>query len=309
MPDFSPARLQLVKALPRGRGWVYEPKFDGYRGLVSREVTGRVRVISRNEKDLTRWFPELVRVAEALPLGTTVDGEIVSPTENGVSFTQLQRRLMTPIKQRARVAAESPVALVAFDVLMDRKENTRQLPLSKRRKRLQRVVERAGHPLLQVITQITDADAAMAWLDDGLSMPGIEGVVAKRDESYPRPNVKRWQKVRRLATMDVLVRGYAGEPTTPRLVVAVQDAASIQIIGTTLPLGTEDALALRSVMQLAVPTERPLWAPFDSGRLDEWYELPLGLAAEIAYTNLDGHSLRHAARFVRWKFSKPPEGS
>jgi ATP-dependent DNA ligase len=184
----APAKLQLVKQLPIGRGWLYEPKFDGYRGLVSREATGRVRVISRNEKDLTRWFPELVRVAEALPLGTTVDGEIVSPTENGVSFTQLQHRLMTPIKERARVAATSPVALVAFDLLMDRKEDTRQLALTKRRKRLERVVERADHPLLQVITQITDADAALPWLDDGLSMPGIEGVVAKRDESYPRPN-------------------------------------------------------------------------------------------------------------------------
>jgi ATP-dependent DNA ligase len=80
---FSPAKLQLVKRVPTGRGWLYEPKFDGYRGIVARESSGRVLVRSRNDKDLGRFFPELIRLAEMLPAGTVIDGEIVRPVVGG----------------------------------------------------------------------------------------------------------------------------------------------------------------------------------------------------------------------------------
>jgi len=128
--DFSPAKLQLVKAIPVGRGWFYEPKLDGYRGLLARLSSGYVRLTSRNGKDLTRWFPEMVRVAESLPLGTVIDGEVVKPIENGVNFSELQSRLTVSLRDRARVAAASPVALVAFDVLVDRGEDATRLTLT-----------------------------------------------------------------------------------------------------------------------------------------------------------------------------------
>jgi ATP-dependent DNA ligase len=304
-----------VKAIPVGRGWFYEPKLDGYRGLVSRDGRGRPSVVSRNEKDLGRFFPELVDLAERLAPGTVLDGEIVSPADDGVSFTALQRRLMVKTSERRRAGVEAPAALLAFDLLHDHVSDLRKSSLQFRRRRLSAVVESVASPLLQLVTQTADPEAASAWLDDGLAMAGIEGVIAKRDEPYPRPNVKRWQKVRRLSTMDVLVEGFAGDPLTPRLVVGLELDGDVRILGTTLPLGSDDAARLAPLMPRAVAADRPLWSAFESHRYrsNEWFRIPSGLVAEIAYSHLDGESLRHSARFLRWRLSEPgidtPRGS
>ena len=307
MPDFAPARLQLVKAIPNGRGWLYEPKFDGYRGLVMRPAQYRISVLSRNGKDLGRFFPELIRLAEALPVGTVLDGEIVHPIEGGVSFTALQHRLMLPLAERSSVAARSPVAFVAFDILATESGDARRLPLAQRRARLERMAARLDNPYLQVVVQTDDLDAARVWLDEGFPMHGIEGVVAKRDEPYPKPNVRKWQKVRRLSTMDVRVYGFTGDIGAPRLVVGTTDPESTQVLGTTFPLDREDAVRLRPLIPRAVPSDRPIWSRFDSNVIDRWVVLPEGLVAEVSYSHLDVDSFRHQARFLRWKLSEPPE--
>jgi len=304
---FSPAKVQLVKRVPSGRGWLYEPKFDGYRGIVARESSGRVLIRSRNDKDLGRFFPELIRLAEMLPTGTVIDGEIVRPVVGGVSFVELQRRLMIPLKDRPSVAAERPVAFVAFDVLMDRSEDTRRLGLKVRRQRLERIVQTANDSSLQLILQTSEVAAAIGWLDDSLPMTGIEGVVAKRDEPYPRPNVRRWQKVRRTATMDVLIAGFIGDLPTPRLVVGTDDGGKLRILGTTLPISPEDAARLEPLVPMAVRGERPIWSVFESERHDEWFQIPVGLMAEVAYSHLDGDRFRQAVRFLRWRLHQPPE--
>jgi ATP-dependent DNA ligase len=93
--------LALATDLPRGSGWAYEPKFDGYRCLLGKDPQGRPFALSRNRKDLGRYFPELLQLAEGVPVGSVVDGEVVKPTAEGVSFLELQRRLMLPIRDRA----------------------------------------------------------------------------------------------------------------------------------------------------------------------------------------------------------------
>ena len=131
--EFAPARLQSVKELPVGKDWLYEPKWDGYRGLLINSSSGRGSVWSRNDKDLGRWFPELVGLASRLPRATVLDGEIVMPTASGVSFIALQRRL-------ASVGRETPVAFIAFDVLRC-DDDLRRLNLTRRRRRLERIVD------------------------------------------------------------------------------------------------------------------------------------------------------------------------
>jgi len=158
---------------------------------------------------------------------------------------------------------------------------------------------------LQLITQVKDRDAAEIWLDDSLTIGGIEGVVAKRDEPYPRPNVSRWQKVRRLHTMDVLVYGFAGEPQAPRLVVGLEHDGEPRILGTTLPLAPADGARLETLLPLSIRAERPVWSRFDSNYQGEWYAIPAGLVAEVSYGHLDGSSLRQAARFLRWRLTDP----
>lgn len=298
MSEFAPARLQAVKELPRGRGWLYEPKFDGYRGLLVHSPSGRPSLWSRNDKDLGRWFPELVALARRLPRATVLDGEIVMPTGSGVSFLALQRRLASP-------PGSSRAAFIAFDVLQA-DEDVRPQVLSRRRERLTRLVDTLGDSTLQLMAQTDDRDAALAWLDPGLSLAGVEGVVAKLDEPYPKPDARRWRKVRLVSTMEFRVRGFVPEANGEmRLVLATIGGAG-ELVGTTYPVGRQDLMPLEEFITAARAAEHRVWAPFEDGRR-EWFELPpdAGLTAEVVVTTLDSGVLRQPARFVRWRSSGP----
>jgi ATP-dependent DNA ligase len=300
MSEFVPARLQAVADLPIGRGWLYEPKFDGYRGLLVTSGSGKGSLWSRNEKDLSRWFPDLVSLAGQLPKATVLDGEIVMPTGTGVSFIQLQRRL-------ASLGRESPVAFIAFDALRC-DADLRSLPLTQRRQRLERLVEAADNPSLQLMTQTSDRDAALAWLNPQMSLAGVEGVVAKFDEPYPKRDARRWRKVRRVSTREFAVRGFIPEGHgAMRLVLATTDPEA-RLVGTSYPISDMDLKPLADFVDKARPAERRVWAPFEDGRHD-WYELPPAaeLIAEVTVTTLDSGLLRQPAKFVRWRFADPSE--
>jgi ATP-dependent DNA ligase len=308
MPTFTPARLLAVKEVPSGEGWLYEPKFDGYRGLLVSNSRGAGAVSSRNAKDLGRFFPELIELAARLPADTVIDGEIVRPIESGVSFILLQRRLALPNKERERIAREAPVAFVAFDLLQHRGKDTRAHRLRERRRDLQRLVDRTADQRLQLIIQTADRDAAATWLDPSLSMSGIEGVVAKLDEAYPQPDAKRWRKVRRVRTLELHVHGFIPEfDGSLRLVLAITVDDELRIVGTTYPIGSEDAQVLHPLIPASVVGERRIWAPFESDRHDVWYRLPAGLTAEVMVANIDSYVLRQPAKFVRWRLPGPPE--
>jgi len=291
MSEYAPARLMPVKALPAGGDWLYEPKWDGYRGLLVNSASGRGSLWSRNDKDLGRWFPELVELAGRLPRGTVLDGEIVMPTSSGVSFIALQRRL-------ASGGRDSPVAFIAFDVLRVG-DDARHEKLSERRERLERLVAELADSSLQLISQTDDREAAAAWLDDNLSISGIEGVVAKLDEPYPKPATKRWWKVKRVSTMEFTVRGFIPEGDSMRLVLSGDDLGS-KVVGTTYPIAGIDLAPLERLVPRSLPAAHRMWAPFEDGRRD-WYELPSGstLVAEVVVTTLDFGLLRQTARFLR----------
>jgi ATP-dependent DNA ligase len=300
VPDYAPARLQAVKVLPAGSGWIYEPKWDGYRGLLVTSPTGKGSVWSRNGKDLGRYFPELIDLARRLPRDTVLDGEIVRPTETGVSFIELQQRLFAPAAARR----ESPAAFIGFDLLRQG-EDLRRERLSMRRRRLEELATAQADQLLQVVTQTTDRDEAMAWLDESLTIAGIEGVVAKLDEPYPKPDAKRWRKVRRIATMEFTVRGFIPEGGAVRLVLASVGQEE-RLVGTSYPISGVDLKPLESLIPRSMLAEHRVWAPFEDGRHD-WYELrdAEALLAEVVITTLDSGMLRQPARFVRWRAQGP----
>ena len=307
MPTLTPARLLAVKEIPNGEGWLFEPKFDGYRGLLVSNERRKGSVSSRNAKDLGRFFPELVELASRLPADTVLDGEIVRPIDSGVSFIQLQQRLAIPNNERERIAHESPVAFVAFDLLQHRGQDTRRNRLRERRRDLKRLVDRVADQRLQLIVQTADPDVAAGWLDPTLSMSGIEGVVAKLDEAYPMPDTKRWRKVRRVSTMELNVHGFIPEGDgSVRLVLAVTAGDELRIVGSTYPIGGVDAQVLQPLIPESVLGKPRIWAPFESDRHDVWYRLPAGLIAEVIVTSIDSNVLRQPAKFVRWRLSGPP---
>jgi len=302
MPPLSPARLIAVKEIPHGTGWLYEPKLDGYRGLLVSNAKRAGSVWSRNAKDLGRFFPELVDLAARLPADSALDGEIVMPTQSGVSFVQLQQRLMVRQSERAKAGRELPVAFVAFDLLRSKGEDIRSERLRERRRKLERLVDRQADQLFQIVIQTPDRDVAANWLDPSLSMSGIEGVVAKQNEAYPEPEAKRWRKVRRVVTTEFEVHGFIPEHNGAyRLVLAIGIGDDARIVGTTYPIGADDAAVLSSLVPQSVPGARRIWGPFESDRHDVWFQLPRRLIAEVIITGIDSNVLRQPAKFVRWR--------
>jgi ATP-dependent DNA ligase len=144
---YAPMLAQLDSRLPAGQDWRYEPKLDGFRGLLWHRSTGQVQLLSRNSRDLGQWFPELMRAARTLPPDTLVDGEIVICDETGwVDFGALQARLGTAHNTVATVARERPAVLMVFDVLRITSVTLVGEPLAVRRSELTRLLERGGQP-------------------------------------------------------------------------------------------------------------------------------------------------------------------
>jgi ATP-dependent DNA ligase len=213
------ARLECT--LPRGPEWRYEPKLDGFRGLLWRSNTGAARVLSRNLKDLSVSFPELLRASEALPLDIVIDGEIVIADANGSSdFGALQQRLGVGRRDAGRSAQQMPAVLLAFDVLRGEGADLVCLPLRDRRANLESLLA-ANPACLQLIAQTDAFEEAEDWLR---LVPNIEGVVAKRWDGRYLPGQRDWVKVKRRRTIDCMVIGVAGDHTHPWLVLGLRHA-------------------------------------------------------------------------------------
>jgi ATP-dependent DNA ligase len=175
---------RLESRLPIGERWRYEPKLDGFRGLLWHRTAATVQLLSRNGRDLGPWFPELVQAGHTLPPCTLLDGEMVIADEPGrVDFGALQARLTVARAHVARTAAERPVVLIVFDVLELGGDSVVDEPLRKRRSRLEQLLD-GRHPYLQLIDQTADPGLARDWLT---LLPAIEGVVAKQADGRYTP--------------------------------------------------------------------------------------------------------------------------
>jgi ATP-dependent DNA ligase len=153
---FAPMLAALKHSLPIGDQWLYEPKLDGFRGLLRHGTNGHVQVLSRNLRDLAPSFPQLKQAARSLPAGTLVDGEIVIADESGnADFGALQQRLTVARHAAEQVALQRPAVLLVFDVLELRGVALTELPLRNRRKRLEDFLP-GLHPSLQLMAQTRD---------------------------------------------------------------------------------------------------------------------------------------------------------
>src|SRR5438128_1888829 len=170
---FPPMEAQLVEKLPEGERWQYEPKWDGFRGVLENDG-GELALWSRNERPLLRYFPELAPSGEQLPPHSALDGEIVLAQGGRLEFDLLQLRLHPAESRVRKLAADTPVRFVAFDVLLWKGDAVWKLPLEKRRRKLETLT------LPFAISPATsNARQAKAWLAQ-LETAGLDGVVCKR---------------------------------------------------------------------------------------------------------------------------------
>jgi len=206
MPPVAPMLAKPVASIPPGR--IYEPKWDGFRSIVFRDGD-EVEVGSRNERPMTRYFPELVAAfRNELPDQCVVDGEIVVPGPDGLDFWALQQRIHPAVRRVTMLAERTPAIFVAFDLLALGDESLVERPFAERRERLAAALAASGAGEQVRLTPVTsDVDVAAVWFER-FEGAGLDGLIAKRPEVTYQPNKRVMEKVKHVRTADCVVAGY-----------------------------------------------------------------------------------------------------
>jgi ATP-dependent DNA ligase len=286
---------------------VWEPKFDGFRALVS--VGERVTITSRRGKDLTRWFPDVANAARSqLPSQLLLDGELVVWADGRLDFTALQQRLVAGARL-AELVAQQPASLVAFDLLTASDEDLMGRPWTQRRARLEAVMADTRGPL-QLCPATTDRQEALAWFDTWAAL-GVEGLVAKGQAQPYMPGRRGWLKVRHRHGAEAVVGAVVGRLEVPqRLVLGAFDTAGVlRVVGSTGPLDVGSAQAVGALLSPPQgephPWPRELPSALLGGLAGRRPATAVMLAdpavvVEVSVdTAFDRGRWRHLARFVR----------
>ena len=206
VPPVSPMLAKLTRDLPRDDGLYYEPKWDGFRCIVFRDGD-EVELGSRNEKPLTRYFPELVEsLRRELPNRCVLDGEVVIAGPRGLDFDALSQRIHPAEKRIRQLAEATPASFVAFDLLAHDDTSYMETPYGTRRKTLEKLLKKASPPVhLTPATQ--DPDVASDWFSR-FEGAGLDGVVAKPTDLHYLPDKRVMLKVKHQRTADCVVGGF-----------------------------------------------------------------------------------------------------
>jgi ATP-dependent DNA ligase len=305
-PPIAPQLAKSAKDLPEGDGWVYEPKFDGFRTIVFRDGDD-VRLQSRNGKPMNRYFPEVVEAVGKMKADRiVVDGEIIVVVDGVQEFDLLGQRIH-PAESRVKMLAEQwPAEFVAFDLLAEGDESLLELPYSERRKRLKKAI---GRPI-EITPATDDRDDAGQWLT-GTS----EGVVAKDAASSYKPGERTGMvKIKRVRTADLVVAAFRfgkAEGTLGSLILgAYDDEGQLHIVGHTSGFTAKQKRELIPFLEPYMTGERGSGEP-SRWKSDEelvWEGLRPELVCEVTFDHITGNRIRHGAKFVRWRDDKdPPE--
>ena len=205
-PPIEPMLAKIADELPHGEGFLFEPKWDGFRAIVFRKGN-EVVIQSRDLRPLDRYFPELSKaLGELLPRGCVIDGEIVVATPRGLDFDALQQRLHPAASRVARLAKETPASFVAFDLLAAGGKSVTSLPQAERRTRLEQLLGSVKPPVY--LTPMTrDRETAVDWLKR-FEGAGLDGVMAKPEDGAYQPGKRAMFKIKHSRTADCVVAGF-----------------------------------------------------------------------------------------------------
>ncbi|MDH6169170.1 ATP-dependent DNA ligase [Variovorax boronicumulans] len=328
-----PMLAKVAERLPGEGDFLFEPKWDGFRAIAFHDEAG-VRIQSRDEKPLDRYFPDLhAAFAECLPKGCVLDGEIVIATPSGLDFDALQQRVHPAASRVARLAAETPAAFVAFDILRLDGRDCMARPQAERRLLLEALLSGAEPPL-RLTPMTTDHTLAQRWLQH-FEGAGLDGVMVKPAEGPYQPGKRAMFKVKHVRTADCVVAGFRWHKSTVEggpdaigslLLGLYDDAGLLQHVGMTSSFGMEARQKLAA--ELAPLRKRAMeghpwmdWASesnddthrmpgarsrWSSGKDLSWEPLRTERVCEVKYDHLQGNRFRHGTTFMRWRQDKPP---
>ena len=304
---FPPMEAELVRELPAGDEWQYEPKWDGFRGLAE-NASGELRLWSRNARPLLRYFPELAPLGDGLPPRSAIDGEIVIVRNGVLDFDSMQTRLHPAESRVRKLSAEIPARFVVFDVLVwDGVEHWRA-PLAERRATLEQV----GTDL--TLSPVTlDLDEATSWLESFEAI-GLDGVIAKRrDKAYAAGSREAVAKVKPEKTADCVVAGLRwkadGERRIATLLLGLyDDEGELDYVGSAVVApARHDEVAQAVTPLLKNAPERRFSEPnrWGGGELEETAVRP-ELVVEVRYDKVQGRRFRHGTKLLRLRPDKDP---
>ena len=327
-PPVLPMLAKRVGEFPAGDGWIFEPKWDGFRALVFRDGED-ILVQSRDQKSLNRYFPELVETLRArLPERCVLDGEIVIATERGLDFDLLQLRIHPAASRVTMLSQQTPASVVFFDLLCEGDRNLCGEPFHERRKHLERMLGEAPPPI-HITPATQEANVASDWFRR-FEGAGLDGVMAKQMDGTYEPDKRVMLKIKHERDCDCVVAGFrwhkTGEGNVGSLLLGLfDDAGGLQHVGVCASFTTAKR---RELAEFLLPYRRDAlvnhpWAGWaEAGAFEQrmpggqsrwsqgkdlsWEPLRPELVVEVAYEHMQGPRFRHMAHFRRWRTDKQP---
>ncbi|WP_026306747.1 ATP-dependent DNA ligase [Smaragdicoccus niigatensis] len=331
MPPVKPMLAKTHAGVPRDPGLLFEPKWDGFRCIVFRDGD-TVELGSRNDRPLTRYFPELVDLLkEALPERCVVDGEIVIVTGQGLDFDTLQNRLHPAESRVRKLAKETPASFVAFDLLALGDEDVTGKPFRERRALLESMLDASELQRVHLTPLTDDPDVAQDWFTR-FEGAGFDGVMAKSADLSYQQDKRVMLKIKHERTADCVVAGFRwhkdGEGVGSLLLGLFDDEGTLHHVGVAASFTAAKRKSL--VTELAPLRENALeshpwreWADFmaqqaggrmpgglsrwNNGKDLSWEPLRTELVAEVRYEHLQSGRFRHGARLVHFRSDRTPE--
>ncbi len=328
MPPVSPMLAKAVPEIPTGQR--YEPKWDGFRSVVFRDGA-EVEIGSRNEKPMTRYFPELVDAFTAgLPARCVVDGEIVTVDADGtgLDFETLLQRVHPAASRVRKLAVETPASFVAFDLLAVGDDDLTGRPFAERRERLAEILAACDRTDVHLTPATADLDTARDWFAR-FEGAGLDGLIAKREDLTYQPDKRVMSKIKHERTADCVVAGYRVHKSGP-------DAVGSLLLGLYTDDGSLASVGVVGAFTMARRRElftelQPLVSGFDDhpwawARQEEGTRTPREAehsrwnaqkdlsfvplrperVVEVRYDHMEGARFRHTTQFKRWRPDRDP---
>ncbi len=331
MPPVAPMLAKAVPTIPPGAS--YEPKWDGFRSIIFRD-NDEVEFGSRNEKPMTRYFPELVAAVNAeLPERCVLDGEIVIATAHGLDFEALQQRIHPAVSRVTMLSEKTPASFIAFDLLALGDEDYTARPFAERRAALEQAL--AGvKPPIHLTPTTADIDEAQRWFVE-LEGAGLDGVIAKPLSGTYQQDKRTMFKIKHVRTADCVLAGFRwhktstdAQPLVGSLLLGLfNDEHQLQHVGVVGAFTAKRRAELVDELEpllLADGDEHP-WQEWASAEAHQSQRLPGNVSRwnatkdlsfvplrpqrvlEVKYEHMEGSRFRHLAHFVRWRDDRTPE--
>ena len=320
-----------VGDLPDGSGWIFEPKWDGFRALMFRDGD-EILMQSRDGKPLNRYFPEVVETLQAqLPERCVLDGEIVIANNGALDFDALQLRLHPAASRVKLLSRESPASVVFFDLLCEGDRDLRPEPFQKRRKQLESLLSSATPPL-HLTPATTDLSIAADWFRR-FEGAGLDGVMAKLASGAYESDKRVMLKVKHERDCDCVVAGFRwhkngdGIKVGSLLLGLFDDSGALQHVGVCSSFTDQKRVELTQYLEpyrknallnhpwrdwaesekshagQRIPGGQSRWS---QGKDLSWEPLRPELVVEVAYEHMQGPRFRHMSQFRRWRTDKRP---